>query len=110
MCKGGNNMKNIVDIAEGMVIDIYNPMLVKGFNGSIVWVKQMGEDGLLGDRMLTLKEIAREIKEYDLAADGVRYRDEWDDIVYTSPVCWTSRFSDEDFERYLDLADYVAAP
>lgn len=97
-------MKNIVDIAEGMIIDIHNPMLVKGFNGSVVWLKQIGEDGLLADRMLTCQEVAREITEYGLATDGVRYVDDWDDIAHISPACLLHRrYSDEDFERYLDL-------
>lgn len=96
-------MKYIVDIAEGMIIDTHEPMLVKGFNGSIVWLKQM-ENGQIVDRMLTLKEVAREITEYGLAADEVRYVDDWDDIIHISPVCLLHRrYSDEDFERYLDL-------
>ena len=97
-------MKNIVDIAEGMIIDINNPMLVKDFNGSVVWLKQMEDDGKLGNRMLTCKEIAREITEYGLTTDNVRYVDEWGDIVNISPVCLLHRrYSDEDFILYLDL-------
>lgn len=96
-------MRNIVDIAKGMIIDTHEPMLVKGFNGSIVWLKQM-EDGQLVDRMLTCKEIAREITEYGLQTDKVRYVDDWDDIVNISPVCLLShQFSDDDFIRFMDL-------
>lgn len=96
-------MKDIVDIAEGMIIDIHNPMLVKGCNGSVVWLKQM-EDGRLVNRMLTCKEIAQGITEYGLKTDGVRYVDNWDDIWNISPVCLSShKFSDEDFVRYLGL-------
>ena len=95
-------MKNVVDIAEGMIIDIYSPMLVKGFNGSIVWLKQM-EDGKLVDRMLTCKEIAHEITEHGVNTDRVVYCG-WDDIENVSPVCLLShRFNDDDFVRYLEL-------
>lgn len=97
-------MKSIVDIAEGMIIDTHEPMLVKGFNGSVVWLKQMEEDGKLGDRMLTCKEIAHEITEYGLHTDLVRYCDTWAELENFSPVCLLShQFNDDDFVRYLDL-------
>ena len=100
-------MKSIVDIAEGMIIDTHEPMLVKGYNGSVVWLKQM-EDGRLVSRMLTCKEIAQEITEYGLKTDQVRYVDNWDDIRNISPVCLLShKYSDEDFVRYLDLLKWV---
>ena len=97
-------MKNIVDITEGMIIDITNPMLVKGDNGVVVGIKQMGEDGRLETRMLTCKEIAREITEYGLHTDLVRYCDTWAELENVSPVCLLShQFDNDDFIRYLDL-------